>query len=286
MIVGYFALSARILLLGSERIFLKKLEKFDSVVVSTIFFLLAGILLAPVLFFIPKSAYFISSHFMLLALLSSLSYSLGFFAYVKALSVGDASLVAPLYNSSILWLMFLGYLFLEDHITIFRVVGAIGMFIGVFLLHEGNLWTKLQTVKSSKASLFMILGSFFIAIGRTLDTLIIQEVNEILYAWLTNFLIGFFLLLVVVYRRNGWIIKELLNSKPKVIFAASLTNGWSYLFLLIAIINLEVTVAEPLSLLSTFVTAYLAKKFLHERVKERIPGMILMVIGAGMIMAL
>ena len=50
--------------------------------------------------------------------------------------------------------------------------------------------------------------------------------------------------------------------------------------LLIAITGLEVTVAEPASLLSVFVTAFLARVILKEEVKERLPGMVLIVLGA------
>ena len=54
----------------------------------------------------------------------------------------------------------------------------------------------------------------------------------------------------------------------------------AYLFLLVAIPYLQVTVAEPLSLLSIFVTAYLAKRYLGEEVKERIPGIVIILIGS------
>jgi hypothetical protein len=41
-----------------------------------------------------------------------------------------------------------------------------------------------------------------------------------------------------------------------------------------------VTIAEPASLLSIFVTAFLAKKFLEEHVRERMPGIIIIVFGS------
>lgn len=286
MVLGYLALTMRVVLLGSERIFLKRLERFDSVAVASMFFLLAGVLLSPVVFFIPEDAYMIPLTTFGLALLSSTSYAFGFFAYVKAISVGDTSLVAPLYNSSILWLMVLGLIFLDEDVTILRAIGGLTMFVGVFYLYGGSIGEKLKEIKSSQSSILMIAGSLFIALGRTLDTFIIRSVNEVLYAWLTNFLIGFILLVSLVFRKRYFAdLKHIFRSEPQQLFLASLANGWSYLFLLIAIQNLQVTVAEPVSLLSTFVTALLAKRVLKEKVEERLIGMVIMVFGAIMVLA-
>ncbi len=271
VVIGYLALSMRVTLLGAERIFLKKLERYDSVAVAALFFLIAGVLLSPVVFLIPSNAYSIPMQTLGLAMISSTAYAIGFFAYVKAISLGDTSLVAPLYNSSILWLMVLGLVFLGEDVTIFRALGGIIMFIGVFFLYGGPLREKLVKIRNSPSSLLMITGSLFIAIGRTLDTFIIRTLNEVLYAWLANFLIGIILLgYLALNRIKIHTLNEIIRKKPKPLLLASLTNGWSYLFLLIAIQNLQVTVAEPISLLSTFVTAFLAKKFLNEKVEERI----------------
>ncbi|RMG36116.1 MAG: DMT family transporter [Methanobacteriota archaeon] len=287
MLIGYVALTLRVILLGTERIFLKKLERYNSVGVASLFFLIAGVLLSPVIFFIPSNAYHIPLKTFLLAILSSSAYAIGFFAYVKAISLGDTSLVAPLYNSSILWLMILGLLFLGDDVTVFRAAGGLLMFIGLFFLYRGSLKEKIKAILESKSSLLMIMGSLFIAFGRTLDTLIIRTINEILYAWLTNFLIGSILLVYLLVRGTRFPdLRAIIQGEPKHLFFASLSNGWSYLFLLIAIQNLQVTVAEPISLLSTFVTAFLAKKYLDEMVEERLLGMVIMIVGAVFVLTL
>ena len=126
----------------------------------------------------------------------------------------------------------------------------------------------------------VIFGSSFIAVGRTIDTYIIRTIDPKVYAIMSNLFIGLFLLAFALYRRQGKEIPVVLKERPKTIMLAGLVNGWGYLALLIAISILEVTVAEPASLLSVFVTAFLAKRFLNENISERIPGTIFMVLGA------
>ena len=283
--IGIIFLFLRIILVGSERIFLTKtkLGKFNSIAVAALFFLFASILLLPGLVLVPLAAYQLKNLKPLgFSLISSLFYAVGFYSYVKALSEEDATLIAPLYNSSLLWLLILSAVFLHDSLTITRIMGGVIMFIGFFFLYSGSLKEKLLKIKESKASLLMIGGSMFLAIGRTVDAFAISGTgaNNILYAISMNFFVGVYLLLLVFLVGGQKEIKKIISEDKKDLIFASICNGWAYLFLLIAILYLQVTIAEPASLLSVFVTAYLAKKYLNENVAERLPGIILMLVGA------
>lgn len=286
MYLGFLFLAFRIAMLGAERIFLKYLQHYSSIPVASLFFLVAAVLLTPVFSFVPLSAIALTPVEWTLVLISSLFYSIGFYAYVKAISLGDASLIAPLYNSSLLWLLFLGFLFLGDAVTTLRIIGAVILFIGVFFLYPGSLREKLVAIRTSNASWYMIGGSFFVAVGRTIDAFTTSEiasnivVNQSYYAFLINLSVGVYLLIFSLVRGQYSQLRRILREKPMTITLAGLTNGWAYLCLLLAIGYLQVTVAEPASLLSVFVTALLAKIFLHENVEQRLPGMVLMVIGA------
>ena len=244
-IFAFIALLFRILLLGSERIFLRKLNRFNSIIVASLFFLGATIFLIPGLFLIPYSTWFIGLDDLYLALISAVFYSFGFFLYVKSLSVEDASLIAPLYNSSLLWLLFLGVYVLGENVTIFRTIGAFCMFTGMFFLYPGSPRNKLQAIKMSKGSIFMIIGSIFLAIGRTIDTFAIRTINEIVYAIAINFLIGIYLFVASIGAKK---IKDsilIMKAEPKNLILACFVNGWSYVFLLIAIMGFGVKLAEP-----------------------------------------
>ena len=285
IIIGLFFLLLRILLVGSERIFLTKtkLGKYDSIAVASLFFIFASILLLPGLILVPSNSYEFKNLIpVLFSLFSSLFYAVGFYSYVKALSQEDSTLIAPLYNSSLLWLLILSAIFLNDSITITRILGGVVMFIGFFFLYSGSLHEKIRKIKESRASLLMIFGSLFLAIGRTIDAFAITGTgaSDILYAISMNFFVGIYLLLIVIFLRRTDELKNILTNDRRNLLYAAICNGWAYLFLLIAIVYLQVTVAEPASLLSIFITAYLAKKYLGENISERIIGIIIMLIGS------
>ncbi len=284
IIIGIFFLLGRILLVGSERIFLTrtKLGKYDSIAVASLFFFFASILLLPGLMLVPIKAYKVENLIPLLfSLVSSLFYAVGFYSYVKALSQEDATLIAPLYNSSLLWLLILSAIFLNDSLTITRIMGGIVMFIGFFFLYSGSLKEKIAKIKESKASLLMIFGSLFLAIGRTIDAYAITGTgaSDVLYAISMNFFVGIYLLLLVLLLGRTKEVRNILTKDKNNLIYAAICNGWAYLILLIAILYLQVTVAEPASLMSIFVTASLAKRFLGENISERIMGILIMLIG-------
>lgn len=280
---AWFAMTGRIILLAAERYFLKKLDRFDSFAVSSLFFLVAAILLIPSFIFIEEpislDLFFQGKN----ALISALFYSIGLYSYVKAISVEDTVLIAPLYNSSSLWIFIFGFVFLDENVTPLRVLGGILIFIGVFLLYKGNLHDKIQAIMNSQGSLYMLAGSVFIAIGRTIDAFSVRSADPIFFAFLMNFYLGLYLLFVTIILGKAKYIPQIFKEEPVNLFWAAFSNGWAYLFLLIALLEIDLSIAEPLSLLSLLLTALLGKYLLGERLKERINGTMIIIFGAFML---
>jgi transporter family protein len=277
--LALLALGLRITLLGLERIYLKKLERFDSIVIASLFFLIASLFLTPILL-VTTDPFIEMLKGSQSALISSAFYSIGFFLYVQAISLEDTSLIAPLYNSSLLWVLIFGFVFLDELVTPLRILGAVMIFVGVFFLYQGKLQDKLRAIKASTGSLYMILGSVFLAIGRTIDASAVRDVDPRFYALALNFYVGFYLLIgSLIWKRQADIFRSI-REEPKNLVLAGITNGWSYLFLLIALQTIDLSIAEPLSLLSIFVTAFFAKIILGEDVRQRIPAMIVILVGS------
>jgi transporter family protein len=214
------------------------------------------------------------------AMISALFYSIGLYSYVKAISMEETVLIAPLYNSSSLWIFVLGFIFLGEQVTVLRVIGGILIFIGVFLLYTGNLTDKLNAIINSQGSLFMLAGSIFIAIGRTIDAYSVRIADPMFFAFLMNFYLGMYLLLATVILKRAHVIPKIVKEEPISLFWAGFSNGWAYLFLLVALRYIDLSIAEPLSLLSLLLTALLGKYLLGERLKERLHGTIVIIFGA------
>ncbi len=283
-VIGVFALAGRVLFLGSERIFLRKLKEFSSLVVSSWFFLLAAIFLIPFMFTTVIGNFPITAVYA--AALSSLIYAIGFYLYVKALSLEEASIIAPLYNFALIWLLVLSFIFLRGAVTTNRVIGIFTIVTGMFLLYPGSLKNRLRALRNSKGSLLMIFGSVFLATGRIIDTITISHADEKIYAFFINLFIGLYLLIFNLIINPKKYIRETKSTFQKsswTMILSGVVNGWSYLLLLIAIQNLQVTVAEPASLLSVLVTALFAKLYLGEKVKERLFGIVIILVGSSLL---
>lgn len=282
MLISYLALVGRIILLGGERLIVKKLgEKSDSLSGTFLFFGIGTVFLIPTLFFIDLSInYLVLFH----VALSSFFYSIAFWAYVKSLSEGEASLVSPLYNFNVFFLLILSVIFLGEKLTILKVFGLVLLFYGVsFLNRKSNIIQSFKAILLDKSCQYMITASILIALGRTIDGSAIKITSPVLYAFLSNTGISIFLLLFIFIKGNLATPLKLFKEKTKIATLSGGMNSYSYLLLLIAFTNIEISIAEPASMTSIIITVLLAGKILKENIKERLLGVAVMIIGLWML---
>lgn len=278
MLIHYLALCARIFLLGFERILVKKLgEKSDSISGTFLFFGLGTIFLLPTLFYVDI---IINSSILFYVIMSSFVYSIAFWLYVKSLSEGEASLVSPLYNFNVFFLLILTVIFLGEKLSIFKLLGLILLFYGVsFLNRKSNIIESFKAILLNKSCQYMIVASILIAIGRTIDGNAIKITPPILYAFYLNVGISIFLFFYIAAKRNISKTISLFKEKKKIATLSGGVNAYSYLFLLIAFTGIEVSIAEPASMTAMIITVLLAGRILNENIKERLIGVAIMLIG-------
>lgn len=278
MLIPYLALGGRIILLGWERILVKKLgEKSDSISGTFLFFSLGTIFLLPALFFVDIV---LNTSILFYVTLSSFVYSIAFWLYVKSLSEGEASLVSPLYNFNVFFLLILAVTFLGEKLSLFKVLGLLFLFYGVsFLNRKRNIIESFKAILLDKSCQYMIIASLLIAVGRTIDGNAIKITPPILYALYLNLGISLFLLVYIVAKRNLSTTIKLFKEKTKIATLSGGLNAYSYLFLLIAFTGIEVSIAEPASMTAMIITVILAGRILKENIKERLLGVAIMLIG-------
>jgi transporter family protein len=137
-------------------------------------------------------------------ILSGLSTGASWLFYFKALQLGDVNKVTPIDKSSTVLTMLLAMIFLNESITVFKVIcmGAIG--VGTYLMiqkkpvqertmntkkdtHHGNLWLICALCSAVFASLTSILGKVGIeGVESTLGTAI-RTVVVLVMAWVVVF---------------------------------------------------------------------------------------------------
>ncbi len=282
MILVYGALLGRITLLGYEKILVKRLvNNATSGATAFLYFFIAALSLLPVLSFssFPKDFTFLLPLF-----ISSLLYAIAYLFYVKAFSLGEVSLVAPLYNLNLIFLLILTTLFLGEKLTLTKICGVFLILYGASLLNqEKNITLSFLSLFKKDASFYMLLSSFFIACGRTVDGYIISHVAPIIYAFGINLGISLFILLYLIFIKETKGIITLFIEKPSLSIQLGFINSYSYLLLLFAFTQIDVSIAEPLSMLSIVVTVIFAYLIFGEKIRKRLVASSIMVGGAWLL---
>ncbi|MBC7194102.1 MAG: EamA family transporter [Caldisericia bacterium] len=279
----FLALLGRILLIGFERIVIKNLtDKENNIAVTFIFFLLSLPFLFPFLFFDQNKENF---SFLINVLISSIIYTNSFIFYVKSISIEEVSLVTPLYNFNVFFLIILTSIFLNEKITLIKILGLSLLVYGSsFLLKKENFLESLKALLKNKGAKFMILSSMLIGIGRTIDGFSAKTgVSPILYSFFLYLFITIFLFFILLFQRNLSQSYNLIKNKTYLSIFAGLTNAYSYLLLLFAFRKIDVSIAEPSTMLGTIVTLYFSKILFKEDIKYRFIGVLIMILGAYLI---
>ncbi|MCC0647964.1 GRP family sugar transporter [Clostridioides sp. ZZV15-6598] len=286
MIISYFALLIRVVLLAFERVVVRLLgdeegDIYKNIASSFLFFFIGGVCLLP--FSITSKVGDWS--FLLPCYISSLVYSIGSVAYVTSLATGEVSLVTPINSLNSLFLLLLSVVFLGESFSLAKVAGIIIMIGGVFILKNvSSLLKNASAILNNLPCRLMFLYIFFQSVGRVLDKAFYVQVSPILYSTILYFFVGLNLFVFLVFKKKQKVIYEIFSNKKGLSILSGAINGYSYLALLIALNNLELSIAEPFSQVSMIITLILAHFIFKENIKEKIPGSILILIGGWLLL--
>lgn len=282
MSLPMLALAGRVLTLGVERIVVKRMgSRADSFCSTFLFFFVGALFLLPFVLLEPMGTW----DFLPMALVSGLFYSVAFVCYVRALSLEEASLVSPLYNFNIVFLAGIAFIFLGEPLSVYKGVGLVLLVYGASRLH-GNGHGPASFVQSmsgllhNKGCRFMMAASLLIAVGRVIDKSNMQTTSPLVYCFFLYVIIAGYVFVYVLLGQRVMGIVRIMQEQPWTALASGAINAYSYLFLLVAITSIDVSVAEPVSMLGMIVTLFLSKWFLHEDVSKRWFAVLVMLTGA------
>ncbi len=276
------AMLGRIILLGLERIVVKKVgENNNSIAVTVLFFGIGVIILSP--FMIGKT---ISSlDFLPYVLISSIIYSFTFVLYVKALSTGEVSLVTPIASFNILFLFVISAIFLKEEISIMKFAGIVLIFYGSSYLKPGsNLIQSLKAIIKEKPCQYMLLSTMLLAVGRTIDKYASAKISSLVYTFVLYAFITLILLIYLFFQKKSSKIVSVFKAKPLLATTSGAINAFSYMFLLIALKKIEVSIAVPLTMLSSLIAVVLGKYIFKENIRHRLIAVILIIAGSWILL--
>jgi uncharacterized membrane protein len=86
-------------------------------------------------------------------------------------------------------------------------------------------------------------------------------------------------MVILLIRGKTKTILKVFNKKPILSITSGIINGFSYLFLLYAMQQIDLSLAEPLTNLSLVLTLLFSLLFFKENIMEKLPGSILILLG-------
>jgi len=277
------ALVGRIVLMGAERVVVKKLGRASSGPEATLlFFGLATIFLVPLALFYPLGDF----SYLPIILVAGTVYSVAFVLYVKALGEGDVSLVTPLAGLSGVFLLLISVPVLGERVTFAKISGVVLVLLGSSLLEarkgKGIVQALAATVKNSAARM-MVGATLLMAVGRTIDKWASADLPPVVYAMFLYAAISLVIACYIALRGRFVGLWQLFRERPGVAITSGLINAYSYVLLLVAMKGIEVSVAEPATSLSLPLAVLLGRHFFREDVGNRLWASLVIVAGVWLL---
>lgn len=276
------AMAGRIALLGVEKIVFKRLGTGrDSLAVLFLVGFVGAFMLLPFSF----GERIASWSFLPVAALSAVVYLSGITLYVKALSEGEVSLVSPVYSFNVFFLLLLSVALLGESLTPWKVAGMGLMVAGSAFLNRAFGWAaSLRSLCTDRSCRVMIAASLLIAVGRVIDARVVGLLAEnpptVTYAVVQSAFMALVALAALFLRGKARLPFELFRERPRDALGAVACNIYAYLLLLFALRGMEVSLAEPLSMLGTLISVILARVMFGEAIRDRLVGATVMIGGA------
>ncbi|MDW7649882.1 MAG: DMT family transporter [Bacillota bacterium] len=268
------ALLGRILLMGIERPLVKMLgTQRSSVEVAFLFFSIATVMFFPFAAFRPVPSW----DFLRYLVPAGILYTIAFICYVRALSDGEVSLVAPLASFNVLFLFLLAVPVLGESFTLLKLLGIALIFLGTSFLSDGNPFHGLRHVFKDRACILMLVSTLLVAVGRIIDKS--AAADPLTYSLLIYFLISLLMFLYLLVKGRARQPLALFRERPVIALACGFTNAYAYLLLLVVIQTMEVSIAEPATNLSLLLAVFLGKVFFRENIRGRVFSAAAMIAG-------
>ena len=268
------ALLGRILLMGFERPLVKLLgTDRSSVEVAFLFFSIATVMFFPFAAFRPVPSW----DFLKYLIPAGSLYTVAFVCYVRALSEGEISLVAPLGSFNVVFLFLLAVPILGESFSLLKLLGIMLIFCGTSFLHDSNPFRGLRQIITNRACQLMLTSTLLVAVGRIIDKS--ANADPLTYSLFIYFLISFLMFLYLWGRGRLREPLILFRERPVVALACGFTNAFAYLLLLVVIQTMEVSIAEPATNLSLLLAVLFGKLFFRENIRGRIFSVATMVAG-------
>ena len=216
---------------------------------------------------------------MVFLVMSGIATGASWLCYFKALQLGDVNKVVPIDKSSTVLTILLAFVILGEEITVWKMLGILGIGAGTFLMIQkkqdtgehrtGKGWFLYAVLSAVFASLTSILGKIGISgIDSNLGTAI-RTIVVLIMAWL-----------VVLIKGKQREVKEVTRHELLFIILSGIATGASWLCYYRALQTGPASIIVPIDKLSILVSiAFSYVVFKEKMTKKSLSGLILVVAG-------
>lgn len=209
----------------------------------------------------------ISTTTFIFLILSGLSTGASWLFYFKALQIGNINKVAAVDKTSVVLTIILSFIFFQEPINLYKIIGILGITIGTYMMLEkkesnveekGNRWFLYAILSVIFASMTTILGKIGITdIESNLGTAIRTSVVLIM-AWM-----------IVFITNNQNTLKHIPKREYIFLCLSGLATGCSWLCFYRALQIGPASLVTPIDKLSIVVTVVFSHLVLHEKVAKK-----------------
>ncbi len=217
----------------------------------------------------------------LFLVLSGISTSLLWLSYFKALQLGNVSKVAPIDKTSIVLTMFFSMFFLDEKITIIKIISIILILFGSFLTinkiqkdNENNSWI-----------LYAVLTAIFASTTTIISKIGLINVDSSLATFIRTLVVLIFIIFVLIFKKKLKYFKDINRNNFKYIVLSGISTSFSWLCYFKALQDNEASIVFTIEKMSLVVVIVLSYYFLNEKIsKKSLIGIIIITIGTGILL--
>lgn len=207
--------------------------------------------------------------------LSGISTSLLWLSYFKALQLGNINKVAPIDKTSIILTLILSLIFLNEKITIIKIVSMILILVGTVLMVG-----KSYEIINNKWIIYAIYTAIFTSLTTILGKIGINNVESNLGTLIRTIVVFIIIWSYILITKKQTKIKKITKKSLLFIILSGITTCFSWLCYFKALQQGEASLVFPIEKLSIVITVIISSIFLHEKINlKSILGLLFIIVG-------
>lgn len=211
--------------------------------------------------------------------LSGVSTTLLWLSYFKALDLGNVNEVTPVDKTSIVLTLILSCIFLNEKITIIKIISSILIISGTFLMVN-----KKEHTNDKGWLKYAVLTAVFTSTSAIISKIGLRDIDPNLGNLYRTIFVFIFTWIIVLLKKKQKYIKSINKQSWLYLILSAITTSLSWICYFNALKEGEASIVFPIEKLSVVVSIGMSYILLKEKMtKKSLFGLILIIIGTSIL---